>query len=434
MYENQRSSSEPAAPGGVAHRQLLLRAARLALVFVLPLYPLVPRFSLWGPLGIDDLIPSICLLLGLMALVTRRPVLDLRLLAPFLIFITIATLTTLLNAQTGMLGLWSFLRVGVRFGFYAVLYVLIVTLLEPAHRRRLLQVLAIVALFEALFGVAAYLFRIHGPFGMGMISYPEVPLEARVRVQGTFGGEIPEGATFLNRANFYSAFLVMGWIAFLASYGARRLTAALGTGIIGLGLMVSYSRMSLIAAFIGSGLLGFFRRRVVVVVAMAAVFGLGLLFSVGLRERFLDLGTDRFTLWRLAAQVIAAHPWTGCGDYNYASALAALGLDISGMHVFYPHASLLFASVHYGLPAGFMLLATYFVFAWSSFRAWRAQHDVRDLLRFVLVVTFFVHDLSNSLMFIPEVAMAFWIVFAATSSSAPKMVAMQGIEPRTQRL
>src|SRR5690242_16646706 len=42
---------------GQDQKPLVVRVAALALIYVFPLYPLVPRFGLLGPLGTDDVLP-----------------------------------------------------------------------------------------------------------------------------------------------------------------------------------------------------------------------------------------------------------------------------------------------------------------------------------------------------------------------------------------
>lgn len=282
----------------------------------------------------------------------------------------------------------------------------------------MLTVIACVAVLQGAVGLTAYAFKIHGPGQTGMLHYPpsQIPPHGRVRVQGTFGGDIPLGQSFLNRANFYSAYLVMGLMALaaLAFEGRRRFFIGFGGVMILGGILVSYSRMSLLAALVGLGLVTLLHRRWTIAAVAAALLVASLAVSVPLRDRFLDVGTDRFGQWRIAVRVIASSPALGVGDARYLeSAVRLAGRDEVPM-VRTAHNSLLYAAASYGIPAGLALLAVYVTLITSAVVGWRRRRSANSAAQVALVGAFVIHDLTNNLFFIPEVALTFWAVLAAT--------------------
>ncbi|MBI5510085.1 MAG: hypothetical protein HY903_15110 [Deltaproteobacteria bacterium] len=394
--------------------------ARFALVFVLPLYPLVPRFPLWGPFGTDDVIPVAVVALAAAALLgARRPAPLSPVLVALGLVAAVATLAALVSAGGLVAALVAAVRVAGRLALYGVVVLAITRLLAAGDRRRLLAMLATVAVLEGLVGVAAYAGKVQGPWQTGMLAYPaeQMPAHGRVRVQGTFGGEVPEGQLFLNRANFYSAYLVMG----LAALGVfvdrrRRVRVIVGAAAIVAGVLVSFSRMSLLAALLAGAVLALLHRRTITFAVVVAVTAVALAVVTPLRDRFLEFGNDRLQQWRIAARVIAAHPALGVGDGRYLEEAYRLSAGIDVPETRTPHNSLLYAAASYGIPSGVALVGLYVTLIAVSAGAWRRRRTPAAAALVALVAAFLLHDVSNNLFFIPEVALAFWMAFAATSA------------------
>lgn len=396
------------------------RGAEWALVWALPLYPLVPRFEVIGPLGTDDFIPVACL--GLVTWELMRARMGPRAMAPVLrvlgLFVAVATLAALLAAESWLGAAVATLRVSARFAMYAVALVAVSRLLTAAHRRRLLAMIVCVAVFEGLFGITTYVGKVHAPMQMGMLSYPPeaMPPGGRVRVQGTFGGAVPLGETYLNRANFYSAYLVMGLMALGPFLDRRRrwpLLVLAALAILG-GILASYSRMSLLAALFGTVLLAGLSRRWLMVAAVGVACVGALASSDSLRHRFSQFGSDRIEQWTIATRVIQAHPVLGVGDSAYLKEAIRLSPGIEVAKVRTPHNSVLYASASHGVAAGCALVALYLLLMVRAFRSWRASPGPVTATQLAIVAAFVLHDLTNNLFFVPEVALAFWLVYGAT--------------------
>jgi O-antigen ligase len=137
--------------------------------------------------------------------------------------------------------------------------------------------------------------------------------------------------------------------------------------------------------------------------------GLALISYAPLRQRFFNLTTDRFELWQNAIEVAASAPWLGVGDGRYLEA-ARLVVETSQAVAHSPHHSVLYAAASYGIPVAFGLVVIYAALTWKAFQA---RHDRPALL--AMTVAFIVHDMTNNLFFIPEVALSFWIAWAYLS-------------------
>lgn len=425
------------------------RVARLALLGLFPLYPLVPRYALAGPLGSDDLIPVATAAAALVALVlglfvspraSGQPSVASRLGAgllhdPVLLglaaFGVVATVAALSHVGSVGAGLVAMARVVGRLGLYGVLVLATRHLLDDRGRRRLVAVLVAVAVVEGGLGLFAYVAKIQGPWNTGMIAYPPdlMPPSGRARVQGTFGGALPPGEPFLNRANFYSAYLAISVAGLVALWGERRRPrlVALGATLVVGGILASLSRMSLVAALVGLGIgaLAWRRRAAVVAAVLVAVTVITVVGVVPpLRERFVGFRTDRLEQWQLAARVIAAHPLTGAGDGRYVAVAERLAEGIDMPVVRTPHNSVLYATASYGIAAGVALAGLYLALIWSTVRRWRARPSPLAVARLVLVGTFLVHDLTNNLFFVPEVALMFWALYGAAREPEPTHAAV----------
>lgn len=429
-----------------------------ALLLLLPLYVLVPRVPLRGSLGADDLLPVLVAtawwslwLFDRRALLAayrnavaafyRRPLLP----GLLLFFVVAMSVSAVLGGV--LVSDWQavprvVVRTAGRAGLYGTLGVAVFTL-ERAWLRRLLWLWAGVALLEALFGVGAVLARWHGPWGLGLMG-------DTMRAQGTFGGVAALGERFVNRSNFYAAYLLLSIPALLVAAQDfakkdddarhRRRLLALGTSagvaLLCAGILASQTRITVIALALASaaswvsqrrrrrsgghtsdGRPASPRRRLVV----AALFGAVVLAAVTVAlilqgSHLLDVDSDRLRQWRVALYFIGEHPWLGVGDGRYLNEARALVtaapeslqfMSDAGFVVRTPHNSILYAAASYGLATGVLYGAMLASLWW---RSWRLQEPY---LLF-LCTAFVVHDQTNNLGFVPVVALAFVCLYAVT--------------------
>ena len=125
---------------------------------------------------------------------------------------------------------------------------------ERGLQRLALQCFSAVVVFEAGFGFLAAVSGYSGPWGLGAVSYPpgHFPASGWPRAQGTFGGPVPEGVLFVNRANFYSAYLTIGLFVTLHTLRHRVVAQWAAGFVIFAGIAASGTRMSLIASVLGA--------------------------------------------------------------------------------------------------------------------------------------------------------------------------------------
>ena len=149
------------------------------------------------------------------------------------------------------------------------------------------------------------------------------------------------------------------------------------------------------------------------------VLGIGLAASMctifayePLRARFLNMGTDRFELWSQALDVIKTSPWLGVGDGRYLEVARQLSLA-PGEVIHSPHHSILYAAASYGIFVALGLVALYGGLLWQTFSERQEQPAL-----FAMVVAFILHDMTNNLFFIPEVALSFWVALAYLKSKS----------------
>jgi O-antigen ligase len=184
------------------------------------------------------------------------------------------------------------------------------------------------------------------------------------------------------------------------------------------GILVSYSRMSLAAALVGFLLAALLAKRWIGAGLAAAMVALVVTASGPLRDRFFELDTDRVGQWTIALRVIASHFWLGAGDGRYLEVAIKVADGIAVPLVRTPHNSLLYAAATYGIFAGVALAVLYVMLVVEAVQRVRRCASPLAITRLTLVAAFLVHDVTNNLFFIPEVALMFWAVYAATEEPA----------------
>lgn len=391
-------------------RQSFIAAA--VFIYVLPFYAWVPRLELFGPVDLNDVIPLLAVAASGLLLFEHKKVQW----HPVYVGLGLFALVAFAAAAMQTANVVDAVRASARIGGRIAVYVLIIAgvrLLSIAQRRRLLAMVVWGGVGQAFLGVLMYLFQYAGPFHTGTVGQHVLGSEW-LRVHGTFGGAIPPGEVVLNRANFYSAYLsvVAGiLLAFWKEWSLRR-WAFCGVTIL-LGILVSYSRMSLLAIGVAIMMFALLRRRVGLASGFVAIALVILLSVPALRARFSDIGTDRWTQWAVAVKVIESSPWWGCGDGRYLETALHLDTGVSGTLIRTPHNSVLYAAASYGVGAGLLLLAIYGLLVMVAYRLWKRSRTLESAALMAVVVSFLAHDMSNNLFFVPEVALVFWLGLAA---------------------
>ena len=385
-----------------------MKSLSIYLLVLLPVSVLVPWAPLAGPINTNDVLPILGGAGASWLIVSRAGRDSVR---PFPWSVLLALGIAMLGAHC--IGHWESFGVGVggrtlgRMLLYAAVGVGVTSFFQDREISLLGRVFTVVILSEAGIGVVAVLIGISGPLGLGVVDYPpgHFPADGWARAQGTFGGVLPAGEVFVNRANFYSAYLAIGLFVVADRFAKRPRFLFPAVSLILLGILASGSRMSLLAALVGLVVFMTFSGQIKTLIAGLGISLATLLAYEPVRQRFLNLTTDRFELWGHALRVTASAPWFGVGDGHYLSAARELSQQTSVIHS--PHHSILYAAASYGLLVALGLVALYVAMIWYAFKERKEQPAL-----LAMTVAFILHDMTNNLFFIPEVALSFWLAWA----------------------
>ncbi len=376
---------------------------------VIPAYVLVPWLPLRGPFDSSDIIPTLGGLAALVVLLGKLRSLK-SAAFPWACLVMLGLLMTLSHGvQHGFLTDPSVVaRTLGRMGLFALVGAALYLGRSDTNHRGVLYCFAGVALFEALFGAGAALVGYSGPYGLGVVDYPagHFPAEGWGRAQGTFGGVVQADELFVNRANFYSAYLMIALFVVLKAFAGNFKAQLVGVVVMMAGILASGSRMSLLAALIGLSVYGLVRKGGLTWLIAAAGTSLLALAVPSVRSRFTSGLSDRLTLWEQAISVVQTSPWLGVGDGRYLQVLKTLP-EFTDPILQTPHHSILFAAASYGVLVAGCLALLYGGLVWRGVRA-----RTTEPLLIALTAAFVCHDMTNNLFFVPEVALAFWIAWA----------------------
>ena len=386
-----------------------MKSLSIYLLVLLPVSVLIPWAPLVGPINTSDILP---ILGGAGACWLLMSNADTHSVTPFPWRVLLALGVGMLGSHC--IGHWETFGVGVsgrtlgRMLLYAAVGLGITSFFDDREISLLGRVFTIVVLTEASIGVVAVLIGVPGPLGLGVVDYPpgHFPADGWARAQGTFGGVLPAGEEFLNRANFYSAYLVIGLFVVADRFAKRPRFLLPAVSLILLGILASGSRMSLLAALVGLAVFMSFSGKIKTLLAGVVISLATVLAYEPIRARFLNLTTDRLDLWGHALRVTASAPWLGVGDGHYLTAARELSLQTSAV-IHSPHHSILYAAASYGLLTALGLIALYVSMLWYAFKQRKEQPAL-----LAMAVAFILHDMTNNLFFIPEVALSFWLAWA----------------------
>ena len=214
---------------------------------IVPAYVLVPWAPLSGPFDTNDILPlSVGLVSVFLLWQSRAQLSSVR--RPWLAVIGLGLLMFAAHSLSGphSFDLGAFSRTVGRMGLFACIGAALSLSRGHPVRYSLQICFTVVVLFQALFGAVAALTGYCGPLGIGVVDYAagHYPADGWARAQGTFGGALPDGVLFVNRANFYSAYLTIGLFVVLNTFERRAWQKGAAVTLVLAGIVASGTRMS----------------------------------------------------------------------------------------------------------------------------------------------------------------------------------------------
>ncbi len=408
-----------------------------------------PFVPLAGPLSLDDLLPVMAGLLGLAVLPfsRRKPWFDATVIGFVLIALT-SLVSNAVNAQT----VSDFLRLSGRSTgriiFYETFLLGARCVLDRGDwARRALGFFVAAATIESLFCIYAFFTAYHGPYGLGVIEFPDWSvLLGNIRVQGTFSGAEMRYETASVSPNFLAAYLLLSipvTVGLVSSIERNEWRLALMVSALAqvMTLYLTYTRAALIAFGIGILAMGFLsgRRRL----AMAALTA-GIVIALAIptmRAKLLGEGHDRWALYWASAELTYDHPVFGVGDGNYDYVLhenQQYNDTPFGIATTTSHNSVLLSAANYGIAGGAAHALLYLLLLAVMLNE---MHALEGRPRRVLVagvvagiIGYLVQDQFNNLAYVPKVATQMWFLFALVPVLGRGGSPERQREPRVVRL
>jgi O-antigen ligase len=222
----------------------------------------------------------------------------------------------------------------------------------------------------------------------------------------------PQGSAW-RRAAFA---LVAVWWAFLFLTQARASILALGTGcmlvlVLRRGHAHSFLKAMALSALAGAVLYALAFVVLPVLVGMPSFDTV----SIALQRTAADPASGRFPLWKLAGQLMAAHPWLGIGPQHYAHEESMVKWAA------HPHNFILQVGAEWGLPALLCLLAAIGIgmraLSRSASRIAAADLPAQQTLTVLLATgaAVFVDGLFSGVIVMPQSQMAIVLYLACAA-------------------
>lgn len=401
-------------------------ALRGGVAGLLALAVLPPFIPLFGPLSLDDCLPLVATVAALFAMLFSREPLRLDgTVVAFVVLAALGVLSSAANAET----VGDFLRYCARstgrYIFYASLVAAATHLLSRKGWARYgLLAFVCAATLEALICLACYAVKYRGPYGIGVIPFPDWSvLHGSFRVQGTFAGTIGEFENSVVSANFLAAYLLMSTIvtatvAIVVVHPWWKNAAVLSTIAQVITLYLTYTRSATlgfgVAILVTGWLLG--RRGTALAVLL---LGVTLTLAIpNVRAKFLSEGHDRYALWAASVAITADHPIFGTGDGRYEEVLHSdqkyYGTPF-GLATTASHNSILLAAAHLGIAGGVAQAALYLLLLVVALRAHGRMTGQRRALAAGIIGAicgYLFQDQFNNLANVPKVATQLWFLYA----------------------
>jgi hypothetical protein len=302
------------------------------------------------------------------------------------------------------------------------------------------------ATIESIFCVYAYATEYRGPFGLGVVPFPEWSvLTGQIRVQGTFSGAELHYETSSTSPNFLAAYLVLsipvtvGLMAWARHRGWR--LALVGAGLLQVvTLYLTYTRASLIAFGFAILAMGFLagRRKLAAGALIACV--VAALSIPTVRTKMLGEGHDRWSLYWASMRLTYDRAVFGVGDGNYEYVLhenQQYHETPYGIATTTSHNSMLLSAANYGVAGGAAHAVLYFLLLAVCLREIRRVQDRRQRVLVAGVIAgimgYLAQDQFNNLAYVPKVATQMWFLFALVPLLARPMREIES-ESRVFRL
>jgi len=313
------------------------------------------------------------------------------------------------------------------FRFLLTLLFMIIIYCFLNSKRKIINVLwslILTSAIESMFGITAFLLSWQGPFNIGISAsrdYSALYGIVSGRINGTFGSVL-ENFVGSNLLASYLVILIPISAVFIILYKKRWQKAFLG-GILMLQLIclsLTYTRTSIVFVILSLMFFAWILGRKKIIYAILGLLIVFALLVPGLKERFIMDSTNRTDIWKSAVLVIEDYPLWGVGPGKY---LKTLSGDVIKYEVFTfdtevltPHNFFLYAWATIGV-FGFLSLC-WIVYAvgkdlWNRFK--RAENPrVKILLAGILAsaIGFLMQNFTNNFLFVPTVAVYFWVLYA----------------------
>ncbi len=400
--------------------------AAFTVLSILALSALVPYRPFIGPLSVDESLPVVAL--GLAGVwIWNWQALRMDALSPLLLLLVfMGVLSNIFMLRDVDLSFSIFLRGPGRMFFYMVLLFVVRAGSRQLRAETGLKLLFIIAFVEACIGLVALGADYVGDFGVGVFHTidPRSPLCAsgQGRIVGTFNLDNGKGMNGL--AAYFALMLPLGAVWW--ENKRARLFVLLAQGVIGVALLLTYTRATVAALVLGT-------------VVMLLVAGLGryllrffvsgVLLSIPLWptvvRRFSE-GTDRLALVAAALHMGGERPFLGHGDIHYTAHLFSRSdyfMTLFGAATASPHNSIALGFFRYGVWGSLLLSFLLLLPIGLCIRMARRLRGVtphafqrRVALMGVLAFTAFAaQSLSNNLLEVPKVAVFFFLLWGMVS-------------------
>ncbi|HET9614698.1 MAG TPA: O-antigen ligase family protein, partial [Candidatus Limnocylindrales bacterium] len=282
-------------------------------LLLIALTPVIPSLPVWGGLSTDDVLPVSGAVLGLLSVDwRRRPAMGW---SPPIILGAIlmavgAAIAAVANA-TGVVAAAQLLLRGVGHIALLALIAAAVALAAPSDRRRrfVAVAVAVVATFEAVFGLVAWVVTLPGEAGIE----PTRQLTSLVgRVVGRIAGTTGLSPNFLGALFVLSLPLTVALALRSDQSRVQRSVWWVAVAAQLVALALTFTRTSLVIAIVLIGVQLLSRGRFWVLAALAAILVVVAVVTP-LGSRMLGDANDRAALWTAAIRMFVDHPLAGVG-------------------------------------------------------------------------------------------------------------------------
>lgn len=379
---------------------------------------LVPDMGFHSPVGTDDLLPLLATLAAA-AVLLMRPLPDPGPMVLTLIaLVTLAILSNILVPEHLLFR--ALMRGPARLGMYLVFVMGYSSVVEGIDARRALAACGFCAVLEAIFGLGAFFLNYSGPWHVG-VYFTREPTQSLAgsglgRIVGTFNTSNGQGM------NFASAYLMIFVPILFAlartAKGASRIGWYVGTALVAVAMLATYTRMSIVALFGGVVVALAFAGHLKMILGVGAAGLLGLFMTPGLAQRFLDKN-DRIILYAAALEAGLESPWLGHGDTSYLEFI----FDTSNRyHTMFgvagstPHNSILYGFFRYGIGGAILtalVLAVPILYFGVQSQKTQGAARIFALAGLASFVSFALQAQTNNLLDIPKVTFYFFALWVA---------------------